>query len=228
MTPSTIYLCERPADPRWELGSAAASTRRVLLIGWSRSVQLTEAGVPPIVSRVISQGLVSAGHVAFLSNATGAHATAACEYQSLAGDSWPMRLGQWLHVTPRSAGWVITRDALTAVTLFDCDAFDWRLKAQVALLVRSPMVLRDLGWRVVRDLLGDAWTDAATNLATVGVEAVLRPGVDGDVAALWTAAPATAVTLRDAMAQAAVQFGAVLEECSEAKLFDLICPRAEP
>jgi hypothetical protein len=227
MTPSTIYLCERPTDPRWELGSAAASTQRVLLIGWSRSVQLTEAGVPPIVSRVISHALVSAGHVAFLSNASDAHATAACEFQSLAKDNWPMRLGQWLHVTPRSAGWVITRDALTAATLFDCDAFDWRLKAQVALLVRSPMVLQDLGWDAVRDLAGDTWTDAAANLAAVGVEAVLRPGVDGDVAALWTAAPATGVTLRDAMAQAAVQLGAVLEECSEAQLLDLMCPRAE-
>jgi hypothetical protein len=81
---------------------------------------------------------------------------------------------------------VSTRSATTAASLFDDPEYPWWLGAQAALLSvpgEPPPAMRSEEWDA---LLGHGWTAASANLATTGLLAVCRAGVDGDVAGLWS------------------------------------------
>ena len=76
-----------------------------------------------------------------------------------------------------------TRRPDTAVRLFDDAGFPWWLQGQVVLLSGPDAPPPDIDEEMLLALFGEDWTNHAASLAP-GIEGVLRPGVDGDVAGL--------------------------------------------
>jgi hypothetical protein len=93
---------------------------------------------------------------------------------------------------------VSTRDRRVAAGLFDDPGYPWCLQGQVALLSAPdsppPLVDRETLFAV----FADGWEQNAQRLRGAGIFGLLRPGVDGDVAGVFTLADDAGQALVDA------------------------------
>lgn len=113
-----------------------------------------------------------------------------------------------------------TRDANVAVRLFDDPEFPWWLQGQAVLLSRADAESPDIDQRTIVTLLHDDWARRAATLATRGIEAVVRPGVDGDVAGIFSLSEAFDEQLLASLKREAHQDGITFSVVSEAALLE--------
>lgn len=160
------------------------------LIGWGQPVESHDGGVPADVARVLARALTSVARVTFPSSSVHAVATSAWSpldgdlTRAIAGKGVAGRVVAKLRGAPTDVALLSTLRPETAMRLFDDAGFPWWLQGQVALLSEREAPPPDIDHDTVLALLADEWTKHAASLGPVGVVAVLRPGVDGDVAGL--------------------------------------------
>jgi hypothetical protein len=70
--------------------------------------------------------------------------------------------------------------------LFDDAGFPWWMQGQVVLLSEAAAPPPDFDDKTLLALYGEDWIKHAISLAAVGVNGIVRPGVDGDVASVLT------------------------------------------
>ncbi len=101
----------------------------------------------------------------------------------------------------------LTRDVALAATLFDDGAFPWGLQGQFGLLCAEHVLVETLATLGIAldSLIEPGWGAALPGMNAVGVNAVLRPGVDGDLAGLLAADAAGRENFIEALAYAARQ-----------------------
>ena len=194
--PGSIFVCRDPAGSQWQVGQLPPATGAIALIGWSLTPAPVDGGVPDAVARVLARALTSAARVTFPSSKVGAAAPGA--WLPHDGDSIrtgspkgvAARVASRLTGAPRDLTLISTTRAETAIGLFDDGAFPWWLQGQAVLLSAPDAAPPDVDETALVALFEQRWTAAVAALARFGVQGVVRPGVDGDVAALWTAGSA--------------------------------------
>jgi hypothetical protein len=119
---------------------------------WTGDVPPVDGGVAPEVARVLARTWTSIARVTFLSSAA------------------------------RGSKLLSTTDPGAAAQLFEDAAFPWWLQGQLVLLSDREADSLTIDERSVLALIDDDWARRAALLAVHGVEGVVRPGVDGDLA----------------------------------------------
>ena len=189
MSAPSIFACRDPRGAHWQLGSLPPGRGRAALIGWHDPAAQHEGGVPPRIAAVIARALTSAARVTFPSSVIAPAATAdwspsdGDEVRVLPGRSVRGRITARLRGLPSVVMLISTRQPASAMRLFDDPGFPWSLQGQLALLSRPDAPPPPIDERTLLALFGD---DRASH--TAGLEGILRPGVDGDVAGLWSLA----------------------------------------
>ena len=190
MTRGSIFASPGAHGPQWQLGVLPPVAGRFTLIGWSGPDAQIEGGVPEEVARVLSRAFVSVARVTFPCSFVGA--VPPSDWSPWDGDvvrvltvkGLVARIAAKLKGTPADITLISTRQPETAIRLFDDAAFPWWLQGQVVLLSAADAPPPDVGAETLVALFDVEWTMHAAPLARVGVEAIVRPGVDGDVAGL--------------------------------------------
>jgi len=188
---TAIFACRDPLGSHWQLGPLPPSEGRLTLIGWSQPAERRDAGVPEEVAGVLARALTSIARVTF-----------PCSFvKPVATDGWsPMgddlirmlsvkglgrRILSNFRGTPTDITLMSTRRPETAAGLFDDAGFPWWQQGQVVLLSKADAPPPGIDGETLLALFEDDWTKrAASQLAPGGIEGILRPGVDGDVAGL--------------------------------------------
>jgi hypothetical protein len=162
----------------------------VTLVGWSQAAERHDGGVPAEVAGVVARALTTVARVTFLSSAV--HAAATNVWSPLDGDLVRVpapkgvagSIAATLRGAPSGIQLVSTKRPETAVRLFDDAGFPWWLQGQVVVLSKPEAPPPEIDEETLLALTGEEWTSIAARLALAGVDGVLRPGVDGDVAGL--------------------------------------------
>jgi len=190
VTHTSIFACRDPRGLHWQLGPLPPATGRLTLVGWSQIPDPPDAGVPDEVARVMARALTSTARVTFPSSGATEGATRVWSplgddlARALSGKGISDRVLGKLRGRPPNVALMSTRRPETAIRLFDDASFPWWMQGQVVLLSDLEAPPPDIDKDALLALFGEDWTKRAAPLAAAGVEGIMRPGVDGDVAGL--------------------------------------------
>jgi hypothetical protein len=104
--------------------------------------------------------------------------------RALSGKGISDRVVATLRGRPPNVALMSTRRSETAMRLFADASFPWWMQGQVVLLSGLDAPPPDIDEDALLALFGEDWTKRAASLDAAGIEGILRPGVDGDVAGL--------------------------------------------
>jgi hypothetical protein len=192
VTGTSVFACRDARGGQWQLGPLPPVRGRLTLIGWSQPAEQHDAGVPEEVARVLARALTSVARVTFPCSIVSPVATSATVWSTqdedlirvLTAKGFGGRIAAKLRGTPPRITLMSTRRPETARRLFDDAGFPWWLQGQVVLLSEPDAPPPEIDEESLLALFGEEWTGHAASLAPAGVEGVVRPGVDGDVAGL--------------------------------------------
>jgi hypothetical protein len=218
---SAIFACLGPRGAHWQLGALPTTENRMTLIGWRQIPTPNDAGVPDKVAAILARALTSVARLTFPSSSTagapsGEWAPLAEDLvRSLGNGGLAERIRNTIGHVPATIALLSTRRPESAVRLFDDESFPWWLQGQVVVLSSPEAAPPDIDRTTVLSFLTDDWSKRAANLAPAGIAAVMRPGVDGDVAGLLSLTVAFETALLAALEKETSRAGfdwAVLEE----------------
>jgi hypothetical protein len=217
-----ILLSHDASNEHWQLGPLPPREGSITLVGWR--TKEGESAVPPLVARVLARALVRYGRVSFpCSTVPTARASGWCPLGADHIQAFPRRL-----VHGRGLTFAALRDRSelrllstvreeSVLGLFDDPAYPWWHQGQFALVSRPAESLPDIAPH--RGLLGELiepeWAETLGKLAAIGVDLILRPGVDGDVAGLLCTSLEVRQELEDRIRSAATEFGLACSVASE-------------
>ncbi len=172
MSRTSMFVCLDPRGAEWQLGALPPPAGRMTLIGWREEPAPVDAGVPRQVAAAVARALTSIGRITFLSSAV--HAPA--------GGGWSPSKKRG----PAPAELTSATDPEAVMHAFDDAAHPWWMQGQVLFLSEPGAAAVEIDREQLLALLENDWAAAAGALPARGVVAVLRPGVDGDLAGLLT------------------------------------------
>ena len=190
MTDIALWVRHGTPEKHWQLGTDSPVGTRWTLIGWDCQPAPVDAGVPPAVRRVFAHALAEVARVTFVSTqfavpgSAGWSPIGADAGRELHRDGWASPLLARLRQQPDRLSLVSTRSAQTIEQMFDDDGFPWVMQAQIALLSPPDMPPPDVDFGSMAELLEGRWPEDTASLARLGVQAILRPAVDGDAVGL--------------------------------------------
>jgi hypothetical protein len=190
VTQTSVFACRDARGSHWQLGPLPPATGRLTLIGWSQSSDRPDGGVPDEVARVLARALTSVARVTFPCSFVNDAATGVWSpldddlIRALTVKGFGERIAAKLRGRPPDIVLMSTRRPETAMRLFDDAGFPWWLQGQVVLLSGPDAPPPEIDEESLLALFGEEWTEHAASLAPVGIESIVRPGVDGDVAGL--------------------------------------------
>jgi hypothetical protein len=205
-----VFVTHDTPGPQWQLGSPSPELGAFALIGWDANAR--DGGVPERIVDVLAASLSAFGRITFACSAVSADDA----------PQWTLRDGDFVTChRPRSvAGRMAARLSAgspsdlvlfstmakeSVARLFDDAGYPWWNQSQFVLLSLADAAPPDFD-QIEFDpagLLGSGWLECLHLLARFGVQAILRPGVDGDVAGLLC----TSTAVRD-------RFEAMLSRCA--------------
>lgn len=184
---NSILICDNPVETFWQLGQISKGSGNFVLLGWRVSWTPIEDGVPDAVAKVLAAAMTSLAQVIFLSSDL-AQTDAVNEWDSsgektvcVLKEPNPLKQltaflsGKAVHITL-----VATRTPKQVEQSLD-DSM-WSLETQIILLSEPERVLPKIDWQTLLSLFDDDWILSASQLQRIGIQCVLRPGVDGCVA----------------------------------------------
>jgi len=183
-----VFFCPGFSGIQWQLPIDAPFGDR-LLIGWRTQAPAVEGGVPRSVAQLLAGALCRQGTVTF---AKGLRPPVGA---GLVPRRW--RLG-------RNFVWYSTRNVEEAAAgIFDDDMFSWSRQGQIVVVSADDEVpaLEE------RHLALSSDSRLAGMLRDNGGRALLLPGVDGDVAGLYTPDPTYGSAIRAEITDAARRLG---------------------
>ena len=221
MSALSLFACRDARGAHWQLGALPPARGTVTLIGWSQSPPPPDGGIPDPVARALAGALTSTSRVTFPSS--HAFPSAASSWAECDGDHVRLltrkgvagRIAARLRGTPRNITFVSTRRSGCAMQLFGDEGFPWWMQGQIVLLSQPAAPPPEIDEPQLLALFDDDWIERADALAAGGVEAVVRPGVDGDVAALLARSAAFEQAILAALEREASRLDAEWEIVSE-------------
>ena len=191
MTPGSILICRDAHAPHWQLGPLPPDDGRLTLVAWTLGAT-GDGGVPADVRAVLARSWTSIARVTFPSSVPGLTATDAWSrsdvgmIRTLSARGIVDRTLARLRGAPAHATLVSTRDPDIAIRIFEDAGFPWWLQGQVVLLSDPDADPPAVDEPTLIALFENDWARRAAALGSIGVEGVVRPGVDGDVAGMLT------------------------------------------
>lgn len=175
---ATLFVCSDARSERWR--TALVAELDPCLFGWRISaLDDRDASVPGPVRAVFARALCSHGAVSFPSSESGALAAHVIERHTSVID----RIRACLTGRSCDVSLVSTEDASVVERAFDDPGFPWWMQGQV-LVVTDRGVVPELTLSRTLELVEPQAPIAASLLESLRIRALLRPGVDGAVAAL--------------------------------------------
>lgn len=202
-----LFACLSATSEHWSVGATADDP--VLLLGWPLQGKV-DAGVPVQVASVVAAALTALYEVSLpvASAPSPDRASRALELQS--ASLWNRALG-------REQRWLVTtRDPQLVQAAFDDEHFPWWHQGQVLLLSKAGTSV-DAAATLMRSLLRNPMNAPRSVLHQHHVEAIVVPGIDGDVIGVRGASEATRRACFDAVVQAATQARVALKALDEAE-----------
>lgn len=196
-TQKAILVCENPRREWWQLDTIISG--RFVRLGWQQSLEdAMDGGVPDDVASLLARSMTSVALVTFpRSPESGAVIPVTFKSEdhvrTLRPTAWGDRLRAALSHSPLAVSsrlpssvlLVSTRRPDVAKTLFHDGGFPWSTQGQVVLLSAPDVPPRAIDWRTLIALNDRPVGPDA--LASLRVDAIVRPGVDGDVAGIMSA-----------------------------------------
>ncbi len=217
---ASLVICRRPQGRHWRLGPLSPQRGHVALLGWRLDPPHADAGVHAPIDRILADTLTACGRVTFLwpLDETGSAKDDDIVYCTDPATGLS-RLGAQLAGQHDRLGLMATRNADTAARMFDLAGFDWTRQGQLALLSIAEALPPVLDRTTILDLLSDGWLQRCAEFEGGPVRAVLRPGIDGDVAGLFCADSRVESRLLKALADSCRIAGASWSEAEDDQCF---------
>ncbi|SFN87885.1 hypothetical protein SAMN05216386_2056 [Nitrosospira briensis] len=202
MTKTTILVCRDPRGSNWQLGPLSSTHGSEALIGWRQIPDPVDDGVPTDVAMVMARAFTAVARVTFLCapeingvkdgwTQSGEEFVRAMRKPGLA-----RVISRVIDRIPRDAALVSTRRPETALRLFDDPAFPWWMQGQIVLLSAHEAGPPELDCECAISLVdNDDWSNQKEILSEAGILGMVRPGVDGDVAGLFSLVPSLEAAL---------------------------------
>ena len=186
-----VFVTHDTPGPQWQLGSPSPELGAFALLGWDANAR--DGGIPERIVDVLAANLSVFGRVTFACSAVSANDA----------PGWTLRDGDFVsryrarpvmgrmaaRLSARSSGDLVLLSTVTehsVAGLFDDAGHPWWNQSQFALVSVADATPPDfdlIGFDPAT-LLGSGWSECLYMVAPLGVQAILRPGVDGDVAGL--------------------------------------------
>jgi hypothetical protein len=222
-----LLITHDAPGPQWQLGCPSLELGAFALIGWNSDER--EGGVPEPVVNVLARSLVAFGRVTFACSTVSVADTAGWQKQ---GDDFVARyrtrsgLGrmaaQVLARAPVDLTLLSTTSEQAVRRLFDDAGYPWWNQSQFALVSPPDAPLPDLD-KIGFDpaaLFERDWAECFVSLRLVGVQAILRPGVDGDVAGLLCASSEVRDRFEATLPRSAEELGMSVRHVSETQFVE--------
>lgn len=222
-----LFITHDTPRPQWQLGSPSPELGAFALIGWNSNKR--EGGVPERIVYVLATSLAAFGRVTFACSTISA--TGAAGWQMQGSDfvsRYRIRSVLGRMAARVSAGAPIdlvllsTTDEQTVGRLFDDAGYPWWSQSQFVLVSpadASPPDFDKVAFNPAT-LLECELLEGFGSLEPLGVQAILRPGVDGDVAGLLCASSEVRDRFEAILSRYAQEFGVSLQFVSEAEFVE--------
>jgi hypothetical protein len=202
---TSIFVCRDPRGSHWQLGSQPPESGSMTLIGWRQVPDPTDSELPQGVRVVLARALTSVARVTFPSSLTGASPGAAWtahgndQVREVTASGLGEHVRSTLKGRPKKLVLVSTRQPTTVMTVFEDAEYPWWLQGQILMLSAADANPPDVDLETLLALFEDGWTRHAPATSARGLDAVMRPGVDGDLAGLLSFSVASERRLLNAL-----------------------------
>jgi hypothetical protein len=202
-TEKGFLLCENPEPTNWQLTSPPQGN--LWILGWRRMPEYEiEGGVPDEVAEILAKSLTSRALVTFPSIES---APGIGDFVRKIDAGILESLEAAFLRTPAAFNLISTTRPESAKRLFDAGGFPWDMQGQIVLLspLGSPPPVLD---RKTLFSIMEANLQADFKvLSSIGVQAIIYPGVDGDVVGIASSSPAFEREILRAIESEAVRSG---------------------
>ncbi|MGJ4939410.1 hypothetical protein ACQR1W_02470 [Bradyrhizobium sp. HKCCYLS1011] len=218
-----FFITYDPPGAHWQLDAPPPSAGAFALIGWSGEAD--GDGVPAPVADVLATALAACGRMTFACStvaapdapgwqALGRDFVARIRVRSALGRAVASLSGR----APADLVLLSTTETATARRLFDDAGYPWYAQAQVVLLSSTDAPPPAYEAIASQPAALFSWLGGVAGLARAGVQAMLRPGVDGDVAGLFCASRDVREVFETALSGQALALGMPVQHVNEAAL----------
>jgi hypothetical protein len=200
-SPDTLVVAFRPTSAKWQLPTSA--TGQLAMVGWhlagGRGV---DGGVPPTVAGVLTRALTRSACLSFLDSKEPTESVDVY-VKRLEASGLGAKVRAMADGLPRAVYLISTRRPEIAQSAFDASLFSWETQGQVLFLSSPLRPSPQLEWIDMLSITGRESPITCDVLRGIGVDALVFPGVDGDVAGVVSATSAAeARILTDLRAEA--------------------------
>jgi hypothetical protein len=179
-SPDALVVSFRPTSAKWQLPTSA--TGQLAMIGWHLAAgRGMDGGVPSNVAGVLTRALTRSAWVSFF-DAVEPTASVDLHVKKLEASGLGANVRRMADGLPRSVYFISTRQSEVAQSAFDASLFSWEMQGQVLLVSPPQRPLPALEWTDMLSITGRQSAITGDALRGIGVEALVFPGVDGDVA----------------------------------------------
>ncbi len=186
---NSIFICLNPIETFWHLGQISKGGDSFVLLGWRTSPRPVDDGVPDAVGKILARTMSSVARVIFLSS--GSPQTDAVNEWKVSGDKTVCVLKEQnllkqvtAFLSGRSVQIALIATRATQQVEQALDDSMWSWETQLILLSETERALPKIDWQTLLSLYEDDWIPHASRLQRIGVQCVVRPGVDGCVAGI--------------------------------------------
>jgi len=224
-----LFITHDAPAPHWQLGSPSSKRGAFSLIGWSSDA--LESGVPERIVDVLARSLAAFGRVTFACSTISAADTPGWQMQ---GSDFVTRcrtrsgLGRiaarFLARAPVDLVLLSTASEQAVRGLFNDAGYPWWGQGQFVLISSagaSPPDFDSIAFDPAT-LFAREWSESFGRLPPLGVQAMLRPGVDGDLAGLLCASSEVRDRLEAILSRCAEESGVSVQRVSEAEFVDAV------
>jgi hypothetical protein len=191
-----FLVTSKPKLQQWQLPQQ--STDCVTMIGWHAAAG---SGVPANVAQILLRAFTTTGWVSFFDASEPAELSDTRVARLEAGIGGRLRAS--LARFPHEIFLISTRRWDVGVSAFDASIFSWSMLGQALLISDGEAPTAAVGWDEAMVITGREEPITAQMLSAWNLDAIVFPGVDGDVAGLISAsAPIEERILEDLRAEA--------------------------
>jgi hypothetical protein len=209
-----VFVCMNPVAPHWQLDLSHPFDAEVILVGWSAPWDGRDDGLSHEVAAVIARSLTTVSRVSFPISETF-EVTGLNTETSGIGSSTAERLHARLKHEPVHICLLTADNSDVASRIFFDPGFPWQLQGQIALLLPPGSAPPQLDRKTLRKLMGSDWRQAIARPDLRHLLGLMRPGIDGAVAGIWSFDKKVTQTLLARLESEAHQMG--FEFCTAAE-----------
>jgi hypothetical protein len=198
-----FLLCKNPEPTKWQLTSPLKGD--LWMLGWRILPEYEiEGGVPDEIAEILAKALTSTALVTF-PTVESVGAIGDCVRRIDAGFIGSLEAA--FSGTPGAFNLISTTNPETAKSLFDAGYFPWYMQGQIILL--SPLGSQPpaLDRKTLFSVMDSNLRTDFKMLSSIGIQAMIYPGVDGDLVGIVAASLAFEKEILGAIESEAVRSG---------------------